>query len=207
MAFSYFFNMEKLSLSIAQEHIQGMTEDMNYIDNFFDDDKLINNLKNGFVELTMLNSFIESFVNTIIDSCMKYDGEVLLKCSIDEKIEIIFMYYGKDFRVLKSKDAWGTYKSASKVRNELIHFKKSYIGDGTGTPDFMIGKQRISDFFIRSKLEKIYEKYIELTDLIANMIGLKIYKEIGVFGCDGKDGLVNYVFNPEEIIVDDDRFE
>ncbi|MBQ9608792.1 MAG: hypothetical protein IJV15_05010 [Lachnospiraceae bacterium] len=97
MADSYFFNMEKLSLNVAKEHIQMMTEDIGYCDNFFDEEKLVNNLKNGFVALTMLNCFVESFVNSIIDSCMKYDEEVLLKCSIEEKIEIIFFILWKRF--------------------------------------------------------------------------------------------------------------
>jgi len=46
-------------------------------------------MKNGFVIITQLNVFFESFLNTILSSCMEYNGEKLLKCSIDEKIEMI----------------------------------------------------------------------------------------------------------------------
>ncbi|MBQ9608791.1 MAG: hypothetical protein IJV15_05005 [Lachnospiraceae bacterium] len=109
--------------------------------------------------------------------------------------------------MLKSNDVWGEYKSASKVRNELIHFKKSYKGDGSGIPDFTIGKQRISDYFEKNKLELVYEKIVKLSDEIAKMIGLKIYKGIDIFGCDGKSGLVNYVYNLQENVTDDDKYE
>lgn len=97
MAFGFFFNMEKLSLIIAENHINNMTNN-NYEDDVFLDSKnLLINLENGFVALTQLNCYFESFLNTIINSCMNYDGEIILKCSIEEKLEIIFMHYEKTY--------------------------------------------------------------------------------------------------------------
>lgn len=83
-------NMEKLTLEIINEHILFMT-DYNYeFETFLSIDKLTNNMKNGFIIITQLNCFIESFLNTIINSCMDYNGESLLKCNIEEKMDLFF---------------------------------------------------------------------------------------------------------------------
>lgn len=203
MATSYFMNMEKLSLEIAYTHILNMTndntiEDLNsqtgeYL--FLDQNKLINNLQNGFVVITQLSCYFESFLNTIIINCMNYKGDVLLKSSISEKIDIIFMHYQKDWKSIKSNNYWSCYIRTTKIRNEMIHFKNSYIGDGTGIPRFKLGNIDIDTFFTKNNLLLIYEGFLNLTELIAKDLGLSIRKEINIFTTDGMDNLVNYVYS------------
>lgn len=205
MAFGYYMNMEKLSLRIAKKHVLCMTNN-NYLDDcFLDDEKLINNRENGFVVITQLSCFFESFLNTIINACMNYTGESLLKCSVDEKIDIIFMHYKKELSSVKGQNPWSIYKSTNKVRNEMIHFKKTFIGYGTGVPNFDLGGQKVAEFFTKDNMEKIYKGYIELAELIADTLGLSIFKCIDIFEADGRDGLVNYVCDEKEIIIDQDR--
>lgn len=65
MAFGFYLNMEALSLKIARKHIDEMVENFRYMEDcFLDDEKLILNLENGFVALTQLCCFYESFLNT-----------------------------------------------------------------------------------------------------------------------------------------------
>ena len=101
MSFGYYMNMERLSLEIAKEHVEMMEENIqdSQICEFIDIDKMITNIKNGFVVITQLVTFIESFLNTIITTCMIEKNELFLKMSIDEKVEIICLYY----RVKSSK--------------------------------------------------------------------------------------------------------
>ena len=106
MAFGYYMNMERMTLDIAREHLNYMTNDNMLYDVFLDEIKLINNVKNGFIIITQLNVFVESFVNTILNKCIGYNKEQLLKTSVDEKLEIIFLYYKKDFSIIKSQHMW-----------------------------------------------------------------------------------------------------
>ena len=193
MAFGNFMNMEKLTLEIIDEHISCMTDENYEFETFLSIDKLANNMKNGFVIITQLSCFIESFLNTIINSCMNYNGDSLLKCNIEEKIDLIFLYYKKEWNRIKGQNPWSVYKRTTKVRNEMIHFKRTYIGDGTGIPDFEIGGQNVSQFFAQANMMLLTEQHIKLAKLIAEELGLSIYEEGNIFECDGRDGLVNYV--------------
>lgn len=207
MAWGYFFNMEKLALTIAENHIKNMTND-NYTDDvFLSSEKLLVNLENGFVALTQLSCYFESFLNTIINSCIHYEGNSLLKCSIEEKIEIIFMHYGKNFADIKSLHCWELYRIGTSVRNEMIHFKKTYIGDGSGIPNFKLGKVCIADYFTKTCITETYNGYVSLCKVIAQTLGLNIFEEIDVFECDGRDGLTNYVYDGTDIDIDQSRFE
>jgi hypothetical protein len=206
MAFGYFMNMEKLSLTIAKKHIIQMTDDNFEDDIFLDKEKIISNIENGFVVITQLSSYFEGYLNTIISSCINYNGEALLKCSIEEKIDIIFMHYQKDWSLIKGQHSWEIYKKVTKVRNEMIHFKKTYIGDGTGIPDFKLGGEVVSLFFTKSYMNIILSEYIKLGDKIASVLGLKIFHDINIFECDGRDGLVNYVYDVNTINIDETRY-
>ena len=209
MAWGYFMNMEKLSLMIAEKHIENMTDNNYYEDDdvFLDPDRLTNNLGNGFVVITQLSCFFESFLNTIINACMNYNGDTLLKCSQEEKIDLIFMHYQKDWAIVKGQNPWAVHQKVTKVRNEMIHYKKTDIGMGSGIPNFQLGKQWVAEFFIKENMEKTKVEYIKLTDLIAETLGLKVFKEIDIFECDGRDGLVNYVYDEEITEIDETRFE
>ena len=209
MAFGFFMNMERISLDIAKEHLNNMTADNTFddIDCFLDDDKIENNMKNGFVVITQLNVFIESFLNTILNSCIECNSKELLKTSIDEKLEIIFLYYGKDLSKIKSMHQWGVFKEIIKVRNEMVHFKKTFIGEGTGIPDFCVANIQAKIFFTKEYMEKAMSQVIQLGDLIADELGLKVCRNIGIFHCDAKDGLVNYVYDASKVIGLDETIE
>ena len=128
MSFGYYMNMEKISLEIAEEHIDFMEDNLldEKLNDCLDIDKTILNIKNGFVAITQLVTFIESFLNTIITTCMLNENELFLKMNIDEKLELICMYYKKDSKEIKSKQYWEYFKKMNKIRNELIHYKKLF---------------------------------------------------------------------------------
>ena len=67
-------------------------------------------------------SFYEKF--GFIVSSTRYNGDLLLICSIEEKMDLIFMHYQKDWGAVKSQNPWAVYKKTTKVRNEMIHYKK-----------------------------------------------------------------------------------
>ncbi|MBD5538211.1 MAG: hypothetical protein HDQ99_21720 [Lachnospiraceae bacterium] len=196
MSFGFFMNMEILSLQIAREHITLMTNNNLKDDIYLENTQIVNNLKNGFVVITQLSAFFESFLNTILSSCMDYDGSILLKCSIEEKLDIIFMCYQKDWNYVKSQHAWEVYRKTTRVRNEMIHFKKTYIGDASEIPDFRIGNVYVSEFFTKDTMKQILIQYIALGDLIAAALKLKIADDIRIFMCDGEEEIVNYVYKP-----------
>lgn len=207
MAFGYYMNMERMTLDIAREHLNYMTNDNMLYDVFLDEIKLINNVKNGFIIITQLNVFVESFVNTILNKCIGYNKEQLLKTSVDEKLEIIFLYYKKDFSIIKSQHMWEKYKKILKVRNEMIHYKKTYIGDGTGIPNFSITNIEVKEFFTKRYMEQAISEIILLGDKIAKNLDLNVFHNIDIFECDGRDGLVNYVYDKNITDIDETRFE
>lgn len=118
MAFGYFMNMEKLSLTIVDNHLLYMTDNNFEDDVFLKMDELTNNIENAFVIINQLSCFFESFLNTIINACIDCNGELLLKCSVEEKIELVFMHYKKDWDVIKGQNSWSIYKKTTRVRND-----------------------------------------------------------------------------------------
>lgn len=209
MSFSFYMNMEKLSVMIAKEHIDHMTNDnMDLKDGcIIDADRLLNNIKNGFICITQMNCYMESFLNTIISSCIGYEGETLLKCSHEEKFDIIFLHYHKDFAEIKAQNAWALYKKTTKVRNEMIHFKKTYVGEGTAVPDFKLAGEYVKDFFTQDQMKILLNAHIELAERIAKTLELTISDSVDVLACDGRDGLVNYIYVEKTTDIDESRFE
>lgn len=207
MAFRYYMNMERITLDIAKEHIENMTDDNMADDIFLDKEKLENNIKNGFIVITQLITFIESYLNTILNTCINYRGKDLLKASIDEKLEIIFLYYKKDLSFIKSQHYWECFKKILKVRNEMIHFKITDIGMGTEIPDFLFAGIEAKSFFTKPNMQDSIDKIITLGDLIANELNLYTFHNINIFECEGRDGLVNYVYDKELIYIDESRYE
>lgn len=209
MAFGFYMNMERLSINIARRHIDLMTNDNIDRENdpFLDENMLLNNMENGFVAITQMSCYIESFLNTIINSCIGYDDEILLKCSIKEKIDIIFLHYGKCFKNIKEQHCWELFNKTTKVRNGMIHFKKTYVGDGTGIPDFQLCGERVAEFFTKENIKVLLEGHIELAKHIAAELSLQIFEKIDVFECDGRDGLVNYVYDETIVYIDESRFQ
>lgn len=205
MAFGFYMNMEKLALNISEKHISEMTNDNMFDDISLDKYKIMNNIMNGFVVITQLSVFFESFLNTILDKCMLYNEDVLFRCNTKEKLDIIFMYYRKDWSKIKDKHPWEMYRTVTKVRNAMIHFKKTDIGEGSEIPNFEIAKKSIKDFFTKKEMNIAMQQIIELTNLIAKELGLEIHSDVDVFECDGMDELVNYVYDKSLVYIDDSR--
>ena len=102
---------------------------------------------------------------------------------------------------------WEKYKKIFKVRNEMIHYKKTYIGDGTGIPNFSIANIEVKEFFTKRYMEQAISKIILLGDKIAEDLDLNVFHNIDIFECDGRDGLVNYVYDKNITDIDETRFE
>jgi hypothetical protein len=209
MAQGHYLNMEKLSLKIAEEHATIMTNSnlRDECDSFTDTNYLENNIKNGYVVITMLCSFIESFLNTILRDCIECEEELLKSTSIINKYDLIYLYYHKDIKLLKSNDCFGKFKTVNKLRNEMIHYKNNYIGLGTGVPTHAeIKSIKIIEFFKKDNMLNLISSVTALADLIATQLELSICKEIDIFACDGRDGLVSYIYDNEKIDIDETRF-
>ena len=56
-------------------------------------------------------------------------------------------------------------------------------------------------------MQDAIDKIITLGDLIANELNLQVCHNINVFECNGRDGLVNYVYDDKMIEIDESRFE
>lgn len=201
MAVGYFMNMEKMSLQIASEHLELMENSIQdkYVHEFLDISKIESNIKNGFIIITQLITFVESLLNTIITTCMMENNELFLRMSIEEKIEIICLYYKVESSRIKSTNYWATFKNINKIRNELIHYKKSFIGDYTAIQDFSIANIPVKKFFIKSNINKNIEQIKQLGNHIANVLKLKINENISIIECDAVDGLVSYVYDDKTI--------
>lgn len=207
MSFGYYMNMERLSLEIAKEHIELMEENIqdSQICEFIDIDKMITNIKNGFVVITQLMTFIESFLNTIITTCMIEKNELFLKMSIDEKVEIICLYYRVKSSKIKGIHYWEVLKKMTKIRNELIHYKNSLICECIAISDYSIANESVKKYFIKSNMQKIMEQIVKLASHIAKVLGLRINKNVNIIECDARDGLTSYVFDEKIIDIDPDR--
>lgn len=187
--------MEALSIKIAKKHVESMTNDNS--DNgdiiYLDEKVFLNNLENGFVVITQLNCFIESFLNAIINSCIGYTDEVLLKCNHQEKIDIIFLHYSKDFSTIKSKKCWESYRITTKVRNEMIHFKKPYVGHSSQLVSFELGGKSVGDFFTKNNIQKLLDDHILLAKEIAKTLDLVVCDDVDIFTNQGTGLETNFI--------------
>lgn len=207
MACGYYMNMERIAVEIAMEHIELMEEniqDENFVE-FLDLDKVAKNIKNGFVIISQSITFIESFFNTIINKCMMQNTDLLLKMSIEEKLEVVCLYYKKNSLEIKGTHYWEMFRKMSKIRNELVHFKRSYICECTAIQDFNIANISVKEFFIKSNMKKALKQIIDLGGRIANVLDLKVRSDIGIIECDARDGLVSYVYDAKMIDIDANR--
>ncbi len=195
MSWALYMNMEALSIKIAKSHVALMTNDNSEDgdDIYLDEKVFLNNIENGFVVITQLNCYIESFLNAIINSCIGYTEEALLKCNHQEKIDIIFLHYSKDFSAIKSKKCWESYRTTTKVRNEMIHFKKPYIGHSSHLMNFKLGGKHAGDFFTKDNIQRLLDDHILLAKEIAKAVDLIICDEVDVFTNQGSGEETNYI--------------
>jgi hypothetical protein len=191
MAFHYYINMEMLALDIANESINRMTDsnilyDENGNVEESDWDAFQNNFKNGWIVVSMMNNYIECIINTILRDCVCYNGEKLLKASMEEKLEILYMYYKTDITVIKSEHYWGELKKLIKIRNELTHFKNNYIGISGSVPlSWNKPLDEVGDYFTSIKIKKVKNKIITLANKIVSDLGLAINTNAGLLYGEG----------------------
>lgn len=200
MSSDHYFNLDQLSIEVSIEHINNMTDDNYYGQNhvFIDEKTLENNIKQGFVALTMFSAYVESYINMLIRTCWNYHGDRIIKSSIDEKLEILFMHYTnglKELETFKTSKEYQAYHENNRVRNELIHYKNPHIGGGTGTPNFKIAKMEVASFFTKSKFRHSYSMLLGFRKKLAESLGLDTYENISIFECDAKDDPVHYAFD------------
>ena len=101
--------------------------------------------------------------------------------------------YDKDFSFIEKNKCLKTFKKMNRLRNNMIHYKNSFIYDGTAIYDFEIGKVSVKKYFTKFNFEKLFNQVIELGDLIAKTLGLIVRNDISIFECDGKDGITGYI--------------
>lgn len=210
MAFGYYMNMEKLTLDIIEENIFKMKSN-NYINEEIDEEKFINNLKYGYICIIMLENYIESSINTFlsykfeytddnnITTILEYTKDKLLKSNFNEKLNILYLNKNLTLKELKDKYYYKEYINMKKIRNQLIHYKDSYLGHcGSSIP--VLGNEKnpiirykLSDYFVKSKIIKAKECSIKLIEHIAKDMDVKINKDCDVIGCDGVNPEYAYI--------------
>lgn len=189
--------MEVLSLSLAKEYANKMESKTYSIDHTgereINEKQFIDNIKYGTIVVTQLCCYVESFLNSVLDLCIQYNGDHLKKCSVDEKLDIIFLYYKKNFFNIRSKHTYETYKKVVTIRNNLIHFKKPFICYSGNTPDIPINKISLSEFFSKDKMIECCKNTETFCKEIAKELGLTINSNTNIIACDEAAGPSNYV--------------
>lgn len=199
MSIPLYLSMEKLSLESAREHIKKMTNEN--FDHYGVDiksiniEKFSNNIKNGYIVLTMLISFLESLLNSILIYCLQEYDESCLKKSIKKKIDYLAEKYEKDKTQITGGSLWEKHNTAVKVRNELIHYKQGKVGEGVFIPDFQIAGQYIGEFFTNDNMSNLYGDYQSLAQLIADTFDLKINTDVHILESQGRDSLNSYIYD------------
>jgi hypothetical protein len=197
-------NIEPLTLEVVDEHIDKMTEKNTIYDKDADleimpEDILLNNIKHGYVVVSMLTSYVESTLNTILRDCVGYFGDILLKLSVDEKLELLYMHYKVNISTLRSFHQWETYTKMRKIRNALTHYKDNhigYIGHGMGLPQqWSKPYDIIGDFFTTRQMRKAKNDTMSMLAKIAEDFRLSINQNAKVFSCPDYDELPS-VYKP-----------
>lgn len=210
MAWDCYLNMEPLSLEIAREHAEKMTES-NFLDGFLDiegdepipdDDSFLNNFKLGFVAITMASCFFESSLNTFLRERLGYDSRGrVIRGGEDLKLEVLLNDDEPALRDIKGSHCWRNWRRLSRVRNELIHYKNN-------SPEFMsswppidrwkIGNEIIGYFFTKSSILGLLDDVESVVYQIASAVGLTVSPFPILFGADGRCGIGSYYCSKED---------
>jgi len=199
MSWDHFLNMEPISLEIASSHINLMTDADVFAESHICKTRegFIDNIKNGFVAITMLCAFAESITNTILGNCIGFTDELLKVGSIMEKLEIAYIYYRKDISRLKGNNFYADLTRIIGIRNQLIHYKNPYLGSAGLPPDLPLRgkKDYASKVFKKDSMSKIMSNIISLFDFIANDLGLSISKDVEIFTSDATGESIRYIYD------------
>ena len=206
MSFSYFVTLEVLALEIIDEHINYMTNSNVHYDtcaelDVCDEGAFHNNLKNGWVVVSMLSNYVESAINTILRECVLYYGERLLRSNVEDKLEIIYLHYKADISKTKGEHYWGIFKKLSRMRNELTHFKKSYVGvNGVFPTEWTTPFGDVGKYFTKNEMMKTRDDIIKFCNKIASDCGLEVNQAAKLFNCyDACD--LPYIYDSKEAIL------
>ena len=190
MATSFTMNLEVLALEIAVTHINMMSDSNTYFDTvaeleISDETAFINNIKNGWITVSMLSNYVESIINTILRDCVNCDSDGLMKSNMSDKLDILYLYYKADISVLKKEHNWETFKKLIKIRNELTHYKRNHIGAigyGYGIPiSWRKPFEDVGEYFTRSKMSKVKDEILQFCNKIAGDFGLVINLQARLF--------------------------
>ena len=143
--------------------------------------------------------FIESYINDILNNCIEEKTDGFLKCNLTEKLELIYLYYRKDISELRKTYGWQVFKESQKIRNGIVHFKKSEMGYSGYTPDLFIEKSSLNELFLKEPMKKYMDEIIGFAKRIAEDLGLTLYLNCDVIGCpDNADS--NYLFVSDKLL-------
>lgn len=186
--YDYYLNMEIAALEIVQEQINTLTDsNVSSIDDIYIDYKIFeDSLKKGFIIVTMLVAFVESSVNTILRDCIGNKNEKLLRCSTDEKLEIIYLFYKKDISQLKSSHLWGKYAEINLIRNELVHYKYNNKLIYRGADQYKIKNMYLSDIFTKGVLTDYSNQIKDFISKISIDLGLYLNFDCQIVDNNGR---------------------
>ncbi|MFR1824506.1 MAG: hypothetical protein ACLSXJ_14210 [Clostridium saudiense] len=200
MAWDYYLNLEIISLEIVEQNINKMTDDNFYSDlpGFINQDEFLNNFKYGYVSILMLESYIESSLNTIIRDVIKCTSNKKLKLNIYDKITYIYTNFKISTTDLFNSKEYIDFSLAKSIRNDLIHYKFNSLGLGSAIPVGAnninaIGKYELYNYFTKTNMTYVKEGIKKFLYLIANDLNLKINTSSLAIVSDGKDPYTPYI--------------
>lgn len=209
VAQGYFMNMECLALSIAEDAINLMG-DNNYYEGelyqFIDDDKYTNNLKQGYIIVTMMKSYVDSSLYSIIYQTIDDKSKIneIVSYNIFNKLKELYKTDPINLEKLKHKTYYATFTNMNSIRNKLIHYGDSFLSDGSGIPyelpeevvssksNLLISK-RLDLYFIKNNMIKLYEDIQNMIKHIADDFKININEKCSIFTCDGKGENYKYI--------------
>lgn len=197
MAFSYHFNIEPLALKIAKEHVHSMFDLIEDEEDapFLDLDSSINNMEHGFLAVTMLCCYVEGTINSILCNALNYENRQDFISKVEDKIDTIAKHFNQPTLLndLKKTRGYNSFVIIRNIRDELIHYKKSFVGYSGGVPDIMIGKHKLSDELVRSQMIKHMKRLQEMCGWLAEKCNLTLNEDVQIITFDGMDGAVTYI--------------
>lgn len=227
MSFSFFINMEPLLISIAEDNISKMWENMDddIILGFLDHSKIEDNFRYGFIAITAIVNFVESFLNTIIRDCICSKSSIgsklyaeneesididdmnkKLKLNITEKIDFICNHYEIEKSLIKGGKEFFGFSKLNKIRNNLVHYKIKWECEGISILDFSLSKNKtFKNFFQKESLNNELKNAKELCEKIAILSKLTMNRSAQFIECNGRDGLTSCVFDSNKILIDPTR--
>lgn len=227
MSFSFFINMEPLLVNVAEDNISKMWENMddNMNPEFLDHSKIEHNFKYGFIAMTAIVNFVESFLNTIIRDCIyakssmgakgytgdeesidTEDRDKKLKQNISKKIDFICNYYGIEKSLIKGGKEFFEFCTLSKIRNDLVHYKIKWKCEGISISDFsLLENKTFKKFFSKNSVSNELKNAKELCEKIVILSKLTMNRSAQFIECNGRDGLTSCVFDSSKILIDPTR--